>query len=75
MRPRVSMPREVGIDITVPLRRFLAPGSLADQIGEAELVVGRVTVDTATGLASFEGEPLQDAETARLVALCRARPK
>lgn len=75
MQPRVEVPREVGIDITVPLRRFLAPGSLADLIGDAEVAVGRVTVDTATGLASYEGQPLQDAETARLVALCRARSR
>lgn len=42
-------------------------------LSETTLTVGTVTVNTATGRAYFNGQPLQDEEQARLAELCQQR--
>jgi hypothetical protein len=66
---RPATPQQVAIDVAVPLRAFLFQPPA--RLGEAEVQVGRIAVDLATGQLAFDGQPLSDPERAQVAAACR----
>ena len=70
--PSVRPPPQVSIDLLVPLDQLFPQGA-PRPFGRAELSVGQVTVDVASGLVSYNGQPLGDPELGRLAMLCRDR--
>lgn len=69
--PGIQAPREPEIWLTAPLAKFLAPGTLPEHLTGSEVQLGRLQVDTGSGLVRYDGRPLSDPETAGLVAVCR----
>jgi hypothetical protein len=66
---QVATPQQVAIDLSLPLRNFIAQPPA--RLGDAEVQIGQFTVDLATNQLAFNGQPLSDPELAQLVAACR----
>ncbi len=68
---QIAAPKRFEIPITVDLQKRLGIPADPNQFQTQNFSVG--TVVWENGQASFNGAPLQDAETARLIAYCKSR--
>ncbi len=69
----IAVPEKVQFNLTVDLAKYMglqAPTGL-----EGEAVIGKIEIDTKTGQATFNGQPLEGNAQAALRDLCVSKPK
>jgi len=71
-RGGIKLPSVFTVDIAVPLRK-IAENTGTKVQAEANLPIGKLSVDVLSGQVTFNGQPLGDPELAAIAEACRQR--